>query len=181
MKTIYKLLLILLPIPSYGQEAVPGSSFVNVGVGLSGWGIPLSADYEFPIAENSTISIKGSAQRFRESYGYLNGSYEYRHSIYGIGGSYNYYLDEHFEEFIPKTADIHVSAEFMYYIWQTKWKNPVNGVSDVYRGRGGGNLGFSLLAGGRFHLPKNEKIAIHFLGGIGSAWSVLRLGVSFNL
>lgn len=181
MKTIAPFLLLFIANLALGQDKTPGAVFINAGIGATSWGIPLVADIELPVIDNLSLSLTGSIQRNREEYTVDAIDLEYLHTIVGVGGSFNYYLDEAFPEAIPEEVDVFVSLQGMYYFWNTESQNISLGVPDIYRGSGGGTIGISLLGGGRYHLPNNDNLSIHFVAGLGSAWSIVRMGVSIAL
>lgn len=157
----------------------PDQTFLNLGFGISGWGVPVYVNYETPISvENITISAGGSIQSKTESYNYLfNDRIRYRHTILGLQVAGNYYFDELVG--LPNDFDLYGGLQLEYYIWNTKVvDSKFNSVA--YTGSGAGGLGVSGLVGGRYHIKPN-KLSLNLILGAGTVFSSGRIGVSFWL
>lgn len=148
--------------------------FFNVGVGVSGWGIPIYAGADITVADNITVGAMVSAQRKVQRTGWLNNDLRWVHTIIGISGNANYHFLEPGDEF-----DVYAGANIGYYFWNTKLRETVPGFSGVYEGSGSGGFGVGLQVGGRYKL--DNGIILHGEVGGGTVFSSGRIGVSFPL
>lgn len=177
MKTkIFTLVLVLFGLfatPGYAQynPFTDGSGLVTVGVGFSGWGIPIFARYEHPVADNITVGGTISFQTHGETYG----SYKWKHTITGLNARGSY----HFNEILnaPDEWDFYAGASLGYFIWNTKYDGP--GTTFDYGGSGSGGFSVGAHVGARYFV--SEKIAVGIEGGGGSVLSGGTLGVTFIL
>ncbi len=164
------ILFFMLTTSSYAQfnPYSDNRKMVTVGVGASGWGIPLFVRYEQPVADNITVGGDLSYQSKSEKYG----PYKWNHTIVGINGRGSY----HFNELLnaPNEWDFYAGATLGYYIWNTKYDG--NGIFDY---TGSGNGGFSLGAhvGARYFV--NDNLAITGEVGGGSVLAGGTVGVTF--
>lgn len=137
-----------------------GRAQINAGVGISGWGIPVYAGFDYAVHKNITIGAEAS---FRS---YDNVGYKF--SIIGISGNANY----HFNELInlPKEMDLYAGLNIGYYIYNTP-----NG----YGGANLSTLGVSGQAGFRYFFT--NKIGGNIELGGGNATSGGKIGLTFKL
>lgn len=157
----------------------PDQTFLNAGVGLSSWGIPIYVNYETPInVDNVTISAGGSFQSKTESFNYFfNDRIRYRHSIIGFQVAGNYYFDELLG--LSNELDVYGGLQLDYYIWNTRVLDTKFNTVE-YSGGGAGGLGVSGFVGGRYHINP-DKLSINLIVGAGTVFSSMRAGVSFWL
>ncbi len=132
------------------------AKMLTVGIGVTGWGIPLFARFEAPVADNITVGGGISYQGKSESFG----SFKWKHTIFGLGvrGSY------HFNELIvlPDEWDLYGGLNLGYYIWNTKSEGSI-GID--YSGSGSGGFSIGLHVGGRYFINENIGINLEFGGG----------------
>jgi hypothetical protein len=148
-----------------------GSGLLSVGVGFSGWGIPVFARYEHPVADNITVGGTVSFQSKGETYA----SYKWKHTITGLNARGSY----HFNELLnaPDEWDFYAGASLGYFIWNTKYDE--SGTIYDYTGSGSGGFGIGGHAGARYFVKENLAVTLE-LGG-GSVLSGGSLGVTFLL
>lgn len=156
----------------------PNQSMLNMGLGLSGWGVPIALSYEFPInVDRMSVVLGGSFSSRRESFTYLGGKTEWRHTIIGLQGGVNYYFDEYLD-FVGPEWDLYGSLRLAYFIWNTK-ADSTDGSEVEYSGSGSGGLGLDVVAGGRYHL--NDRWALHTETGWGSIYSRWIFGATYKI
>lgn len=148
--------------------------FINVGVGFSGWGIPIYAGVDFTVADHITVGGMLSAQRKVQRSGFLNNDLRWVHTIIGVSGNANYHFLEPGDEF-----DVYAGANIGYYVWNTRLRESVPGFSGDYDGSGSGGFGVGFQVGGRYRL--DNGIILHGEVGGGTVFSSGRIGVSFPL
>jgi len=138
------------------------TALLSVGVGVSGWGVPLFARLDYPVADNFTVGGGLSYQSFSRAA--LSG-----YSLIGIQARGNYHFNELFE--IPTDEwDVYGGASLGYFIYNS----PDN---DIFSSLGGFSLGIQV--GGRYFI--NEKIGLNAEFGGGSVVSAGTVGVTFKL
>lgn len=135
---------------------------LSAGIGVSGWGVPLFARLDYPVAENITVGGGLSYQSYSR-FG-LSG-----YSLIGIQARGNYHFNELFE-LSSDEFDLYGGASLGYYIYNT----PSN---DIYSSMGG--FSFGIQAGARYFLT--EKLAFNAEFGGGSVISAATIGVTFLL
>lgn len=140
---------------------------LSVGLGVSGWGIPIYARFEMPIADN--ITVGGSLSFQSKNYSYTT-AYKYRITYIGINGRGSY----HFNELLnaPDEWDFYAGASLGYFIASYSGDD-----SPVLTG--GSTVSVGVHVGARYFL--NEKIALNAEAGGGSALAGATIGVTFFL
>ena len=163
----------LLSTNSFAQynPYTDGSGLATVGVGFSGWGIPIFVRYEHPVADNITVGGAASFQTHSENWS----SYKWKHTIVGLNARGSY----HFNEIInaPDEWDFYGGVSLGYYIWNTKYDGP--GSAYVYSGGGSGGFNIGAHVGATYFVKDNLGITVE-LGG-GSVLAGGTLGVTFVL
>jgi outer membrane immunogenic protein len=139
-----------------------GVKMLTVGVGVSGWGIPVFGRFEAPVADNITVGGQLSYQSYGE--GWVGG--EWRHTIIGIQARGNYHFNE-LLELDNEAWDLYAGASLGYFIWNT---------TTGYSGNLGG-VALGLQLGARYFLSQNIGLNLEFASG--SVLSAGSLGVTF--
>jgi outer membrane immunogenic protein len=139
-----------------------GVKLFSIGVGVSGWGIPLVARLDFPVADNITVGGALSYQSYGER---LLGS-EWRHTIIGIQARGNYHFNELFE-IDSDQWDIYGGLSLGYFIWNTP---------SGYLGNYGG-LSFGGQVGARYFFRDNFGVNVEVGGS--SVLAAGTVGVTF--
>lgn len=172
MKKFLFITLTALTMTMLSEDAHAQSNFnyINAGIGVSGWGIPLYVGADYTVADQITVGGVLSAQRKVERLGWLTGTYNWVHTIIGIGINGNYHFLDPGDEF-----DVYAGLTAGYYIWNTTRRG--DGPDINYSGSGAGGLGIAAQVGGRYRLE--QGIIIHGELGGGTVFSSARLGVSF--
>jgi hypothetical protein len=126
-----------------------GGNQLNVGVGISGWGVPVYIGFDHGFKRDITLGAEFSFRSYRNDYN----KNRYRHSIYGFSVNGNYHFSSVLD--IPKNWDFYAGLNLGYYAWQSP--------SD-YRGEGNSGIGLGLQVGGRYFFDKNFGVNLE-LGG----------------
>ncbi len=173
MKIRVTILSFALAMLGYSNAHAQGGDFdfLNVGVGVSGWGIPLYVGADLTVADQITVGAVLSAQRKVERWGaWLGNNQRWVHTIIGVGGNANYHFLQPGDEF-----DVYAGATVGYYFWNTRSSD--SGIGLAYAGGGSGGFGVGLQVGGRYFL--DNGIVLHAEAGGGTVFSSARVGVSF--
>jgi outer membrane immunogenic protein len=164
-KTIFTIIILLALGHSYGQNSLPiGSSQVNLGVGISGWGIPVYLGMDFGIHRDITLGAEVSFRSFRERWQ----ANSYRHSIIGISGNANYHFNRVLN--IPDDFDFYAGLNLGFYVWSSP---------DNYGGNNNSGLGIAGQVGGRYFF--SQRVAVNLEFGGGNAFAAGKLGLTFRL
>ncbi|WP_299579423.1 outer membrane beta-barrel protein [uncultured Sunxiuqinia sp.] len=149
----------------FGQAPIAkGESQLNVGVGLSSWGVPLYVGLDYGVHEDITIGGELSYRSYNDNYANVN----YDHSVLGISGNGNYHFNRVLE--LPSEWDFYAGLNLGFYIW-----NSPKG----YGGSHSSDLGLGAQVGGRYYF--SEKVGVNLEFGGGNAFSGGKLGVTFIL
>jgi outer membrane immunogenic protein len=159
-------------VSSYAQfnPYTEKAKMLSVGIGASGWGIPLYGRYEQAVADNITIGGTLSFQSKTESYT----GYKWKHTIVGLNGRGSYHFNELLKA--PDIWDFYAGASLGYFFWNTEYNGSG---TDVYSGSGDGGFSIGAHVGGRYFV--NDKIAINLELGGGTVLGGATLGVTFML
>ncbi|MGE0021090.1 MAG: outer membrane beta-barrel protein [Draconibacterium sp.] len=160
-------------VNSYAQfnPYTEGNGLLSVGVGASGWGIPVFVRYEHPVADNITVGGAFSYQSKSESYV----GYKWKHTISGLNARASYHLNELLN--VPNEWDFYGGASLGYYIWNTKYNG--TGTSFDYTGSGSGGFSLGGHIGARYFVKENIGVVLELGGGTVLAGGTI--GVTFLL
>ncbi|UZR94230.1 hypothetical protein [Chondrinema litorale] len=146
-----------------------GSNIVTIGVGASGWGVPIYASLEIPVADNITAGGILSYQSYSNRYS----TFKYRHTIFGIGVLGNYHFNELLQ--ISDEWDVYAGLTLGYYIWNSKYDG--SGSSVDYSGPESSGIGLGAQLGGRYFFKDNLAVNVEVGGGY-TALSNGKVGLS---
>jgi len=150
---------------SYGQNSLPkGSSQLNLGVGISGWGVPIYIGMDFGVSNDITLGGELSFRSYRERWQ----SNRYRHSIIGISGNANYHFNRVLN--IPDNFDFYAGLNLGFYVWSSP---------DNYDGNKNSGVGLGGQVGGRYFFTDRVGINLEFGGG--NAFAGGKFGLTFKL
>jgi len=135
---------------------------LNVGVGFSGWGIPIYAGMDFGIHQDITLGFEGSFRSYNQEFP----STSYRSTIIGISGNGNYHFNSLLE--IPSNWDFYAGLNIGFYFWSTP---------SGYPGSGASGLGIGAQIGGRYFFNDNFGLNLEFGGG--NAISGGKFGITY--
>ncbi len=160
------IIIALAFISSFGlsaQNPLPnGGKQLNVGVGLSGWGIPIYAGLDFGVHEDISVGVQASLSSYNESWD----SKDYHRSIFGLIGNGNYHFNRILE--IPSDWDFYAGLNIGFYFWSKP---------DDYKGSNSSEAGLGAQVGGRYYL--NEKLGLNLEFTAGNAISGGKFGISY--
>lgn len=160
-KALLSIAILAACIQSKAQGSLEkGKAQVNVGLGFSGWGIPVYAGLDYGIHKNITIGFEGSYRSW-DNIGY-------KFSIIGISGNANYHFNQALN--LPKEMDLYAGLNVGYYIYNTP---------SGYLGASLSTVGVSGQAGFRYFF--NNKLGGNIEFGGGSATSGGKLGLTIKL
>ncbi len=138
-----------------------GETQVNLGVGLSTYGLPIYAGIEFGLENNFSVGGEFSYRKY-------NKYSVYSPSITTIAGFGNYHFNELLE--IPSQWDLYGGLTLGYSIWSNNNMN-----YNWYKGSG---IYLAGQIGGRYYINDNFAVNLEFGGG---TYSGGKLGVTIVL
>lgn len=157
--------VLFISVLAHSQSPLPvGKTQLNVGVGLSEWGIPLYFGLDYSVDKDITV---GGELTFRSWHEHWK-DHRYRHNIIGISGNGNYHFNSVLN--IPQKWDFYAGLNIGFYIWSSP---------DDYEGDHSSGLGLGAQIGGRYYL--NNKVGLNLEFGSGNAFSGGKFGVSIKL
>ncbi len=150
-KIILSIGLCLVSILTFAQGSLePGRNQLNIGLGLSGWGIPVYVGIDHGFKENITLGGELSFRSYRQKIA----SNTYSHSIIGISGNGNYHFNELLG--IDPEWDLYAGLNIGFYIWNSP---------AAYSGSGSSGLGWGGQFGGRYFFNSSTAINLELGGG----------------
>lgn len=166
MKTrILTIVLILVSGIAFSQGPVAkGHSQVNVGVGLSTWGLPVYLGFDYGVHKDITLGGELSFRSYNDNW---SGN-KYKHSVIGIMGNANYHFNTILN--IPSKWDFYAGLNLGFYSWNSP---------DNYEGSHISGLGLGGQIGGRYYF--SNKIGINLEFGGGNAFSGGKFGLTIKI
>ena len=150
---------------AFSQNPMPvGKSQLNLGVGLSGWGVPIYIGLDHGVHKNITIGAEVSFRSYNENWR----NNRYRHNITGISGNANYHFNNALE--ISKKWDLYAGLNLGFYVWTSP---------DNYDGNNNSGLGLGAQIGARYYL--SNKVGLNLEFGGGNAFTGGKFGVTIKL
>src|SRR3954464_15395389 len=107
------ILLVVCNVTNAQNPLGVGKNQLNVGVGLSDWGIPVYIGLDHGIHRDFTIGAELSYRSYNENWKDAS----YRHNITGISGNVNYHFNHLLN--IPKDFDLYAGANIGFYAWSS--------------------------------------------------------------
>lgn len=147
------LIIVLLVTTSviYAQGPISkGQSQINVGVGLSSWGVPVYLGLDYGVHPDITLGGELSFRSYNDKWH----DYKYHHSIIGILGNANYHFNTVLN--IPSPWDFYAGLNLGFYNW--------NSPND-YEGSHTSGVGLGAQIGGRYYFSNKVGINLEFGGG----------------
>lgn len=147
------LIIVLLVTTSviYAQGPISkGQSQINVGVGLSSWGVPVYLGFDYGVHPDITLGGELSFRSYNDKWH----DYKYHHSIIGILGNANYHFNTVLN--IPSPWDFYAGLNLGFYNW--------NSPND-YEGSHTSGVGLGAQIGGRYYFSNKVGINLEFGGG----------------
>ena len=149
----------------FGQSPLPlGKTQLNLGVGLSGWGIPVYLGFDYSVHKDITLGGEFSYRSYNENWK----SRYYRHNVMGFSGNGNYHFNSLLK--IPQNWDFYAGLNLGFYIWSSP---------TTYDGSHNSGLGLGAQIGGRYYF--NSKVGVNLELGGGNAFSGGKFGLTIKL
>ena len=162
--TILIAAFVLISVVTFGQKSTSGGNQLNIGVGLSGWGVPFYIGIDHFL--NQDISVGGEFT-YRSYHDRWDGD-RYNHNIMGFSGNANYHFNRILE--IPSEWDFYAGLNLGFYVWNSP---------DAYRGSHSSGLGLGGQIGGRYFL--SDKVGLNLEFGGGNSFSGGKFGLTVRL
>ncbi|MBX7052327.1 MAG: hypothetical protein K1X54_09855 [Flavobacteriales bacterium] len=165
-KLLIASLMLLIGNFANSQYALsPGDNQLNIGVGASGYGIPIYIGFDHGFDENISFGAQVAWRGYNRNYF----GERYRNSItnFSVNGNYHFggLLD------IPEEIDLYAGANIGLFIW-------TYGKGYYESGRTG--LGIGLQLGGRYYISDKVGINLEFGGGYNAVGDG-KIGISIIL
>jgi outer membrane immunogenic protein len=168
MKKKYVALLMLISLTSsilFSQGPIAkGQSQLNMGVGLSSWGVPVYVGMDFGVHKDVTLGFEFSYRAYHDRYN----DYRYNHNILGFSGNANYHFNSLLK--IPTNWDVYAGINIGFYHWNS---------SSDYPGGYSSGLGVAGQIGFRYYFTSRLGVNLEFGGG--NAFSGGKFGISLRL
>jgi outer membrane immunogenic protein len=162
---IISLAFVFTTIFSFSQNPLQiKSNQLNIGVGLSGWGIPIYVGFDHWINRDLTLGGEVSFRSYRENWK----DYTYNHNITGVSGNLNYHFNRVLR--IPPKWDFYAGINLGFYIWSSP---------TVYEGNNHSVLGLGGQIGTRYNLSNRVGLNLEFGGG--NAFSEGKFGLTIKI
>lgn len=159
---IFALVIISISSAMAQSPLAKGGKQFNVGVGFSGWGIPLYAGLDLGIYQDITVGIEGSFRSYNQN---IAGT-KYGSTIISVAGNGNYHFNRLLE--IPSNFDFYAGLNLGFNFWSS----PAG-----YPGSGASGLGVGAQVGGRYFFKNNFGLNLEFGGG--NATSGGKFGITY--
>jgi outer membrane immunogenic protein len=165
-KSTVIIMLLFVLNTSYAQSPLPkGKAQLNVGLGLSDWGVPFYLGFDFGVHKDVTLGGEFSYRSYLERY---RKDFYYRHGIAGFSFNGNYHFNTVLN--IPRNFDFYAGLNIGFYAWSSPRGYPGSYTS---------GLGLGAQVGGRYYF--NNKVGINLEIGGGNAFSGGKFGLTFKL
>lgn len=157
--------LVLFSGFAFSQSPLPvGKTQLNLGVGLSEWGIPLYIGFDYSVHKDITVGAEFSYRSYREHW---NDHY-YNHDIMGFSGNGNYHFNSLLN--IPQKWDFYAGLNLGFFVWTSP---------DIYDGNHTSGIGLGAQIGGRYYI--SNKLGLNLEFGGGNSFSGGKFGLSIKL
>ncbi len=158
-------ILVLASSFAFAQRPVSkGESQINVGVGLSSWGVPVYVGFDYGIHQNVSLGAEASFRSFNDNWH----NNKYRHSVIGFLGNANYHFNTLL--IIPPPWDFYAGLNLGFYSWSSP---------NDYEGSHTSGIGIGAQIGGRYYFSNTFGINLEFGGG--NAFSGGKFGLTIKI
>lgn len=159
-KTFFTLITVMATTAMFAQcPTDKGQVQLNAGTGISTWGLPVYAGFDYGVNRNVAV---GGELSFRS---YVD--FPYTHAIFGISGNADYHFGNFME--LPVNIDYYAGINLGYFFWNS---------SAGYKGGNKSGIGAGAHFGGRYYVNKRLGAFLEF--GAGSTFG-LKLGASYRM
>lgn len=136
---------------TYAQSPLPiHKTQLNLGVGLSNWGVPIYAGVDYGINRDLSLGLEFSTRSYNENWN--NGSYH--HTVSAFIGNANYHFNTALN--IPTKYDFYAGLNIGFNIWNSP---------TAYTGNHTSGLAIGAQIGGRYYLSQKTALNLEFGGG----------------
>lgn len=143
--------LILTSAFAFSQGSLPvGRTQLNLGVGLSNYGVPIYIGFDYGVHKDITIGGEFAYRSWREDY-HEN---HYDHNVMSILGNANYHFNTVLN--IPQKWDFYAGLNLGFYVWSSP---------EGYSGSHSSGLGLGAQIGGRYYISNKVGLNLEFQGG----------------
>lgn len=164
-KVIITIVFVFITIFSFSQNTSPrGSNQLNIGIGFSGWGVPLYVGFDHFIHRDITLGGELSYRSYCENWN----DNIYNHNITGISGNINYHFNSVLR--IPSRWDLYAGINLGFFVWSSP---------TVYNGNNHTGLGLGGQIGTRYNLSNRVGLNLEFGGG--NAFSEGKFGLTIKI
>ncbi|MDZ7742863.1 MAG: outer membrane beta-barrel protein [Bacteroidota bacterium] len=164
-KRILTFILVLATSFAFAQSPISkGESQINLGVGLSSWGIPVYLGFDYGVHQNITLGAEVSFRSYNDNWHHN----KYRHTVIGFLGNANYHFNTVLN--IPPPWDFYAGLNLGFYSW--------NSPND-YEGSHTSGIGIGAQIGGRYFFSNTFGVNLEFGGG--NAFSGGKFGVTIKI
>lgn len=164
-KQVLTFILVIAASVVFAQSPVSkGESQVNLGVGLSSWGVPVYFGFDHGVHQDITLGAELSYRSYNDNWR----NDRYKHSVIGIQGNANYHFNTVLN--IPSPWDFYAGLNLGFYSW--------NSPRD-YEGSHTSGLGLGAQIGGRYFFSNNVGINLEFGGG--NAFAGGKFGITIKI
>lgn len=149
---------------SFAQNPIAkGQNQLNLGVGLSNWGIPVYLGLDHGVHKDVTIGGELSFRNYNDRYD----NRRYNHNVLGVSANANYHFNTLLN--IPSNWDLYAGLNLGFYHYNS---------DGDYPGSRNSGLGLGAQVGGRYYF--NQKFGVNLELGGGSAFSGGKFGISIR-
>ncbi len=141
-----------------------GQTQINLGVGLSSWGVPVYLGFDYGVHPDITLGAELSYRGYNDDWH----KYKYHHSVIGFLGNANYHFNNVLH--IRSPWDFYAGLNLGFYSW--------NSPKD-YDGSHTSGLGLGAQIGGRYYF--SNKVGINLEFGGGNAFSGGKFGLTIKI
>ena len=164
-KQILTFIMIAATSAIFAQGPVSkGQSQINVGVGLSSWGVPVYLGFDYGVHPDVTLGAELSYRGYNEYYD----KHDYHHSVTGISGNANYHFNTVLN--IPSPWDFYAGLNLGFYNYNKDYE---------YKGHRNSGLGLGAQIGARYYFSNKFGVNLEFGGG--NEFSGGKIGVTIKL
>ncbi len=164
-KHILTFVLLILTSTIFAQGPISkGQTQVNVGVGLSSWGVPVYLGIDYGVHPDITLGAELSYRSYNDNWK----QNKYHHSIIGVLGNANYHFNNVLS--IPSPWDFYAGLNLGFY----NWSSP-----NDYDGTHNSGVGLGAQIGGRYYF--SNKVGINLEFGGGNAFGGGKFGLTIKL
>ena len=164
-KQFLTFVLLISTIAIFAQGPISkGEAQLNLGVGLSTWGIPIYVGFDYGVHPDVTLGAELSYRGYNDDWH----DDRYHHSIIGFLGNANYHFNNILN--IPSPWDFYAGINLGFY----SWSSPKGYVRHSNSG-----IGLGAQIGGRYYF--SNKVGVNLEFGGGNAFSGGKFGLTIKL